>query len=217
VHTGRPGLGDDLRLPDGWQRCLLKDLCSSIQAGPGITAEDRTEADDGVPLALPRDLVHQRIVSIESVGVVWDKARTLDRYRLTEGDILVTRTGTVGRCALVTQEQSGWLYHANLVRLRLKEADLSRAAYVTGYLSAATAQNWIKARAAGSVIPSVSTRALGELPLLLPPVEEQEAIGATLAALDDKIRAHAEIAQVTGEFRRALADALTTGMLSAGA
>ena len=204
---------DDPGLPSGWRRSLLKDLCSSMQAGPALSREERTGAD-GVRLVLPRDLTDQRIAPTENTAVTWDKARRLERFRLEAGDILVTRTGTVGRCALVTEAESGWLYHPNLLRLRLDEADRSSAPYLTGYLSAGVAQQWVEARATRSVIPSISTRVLGELPVLLPPPAEQQAIGATLAALDDKIRAHNELARVTAEYRSALADGLMTGVLS---
>ncbi|MDT0463497.1 restriction endonuclease subunit S [Streptomyces gibsoniae] len=208
--------------PEGWQRPLLGDLCASIQAGPGLAGREsgRTATADGVPLVLPRDLSGQRIVSPEPAVVPWSAARTPERYLLAEGDILITRTGTVGRCALVTPDQSGWLYHPNLVRLRLRPQEAgsrgARAAYVTAYLSSEAAQDWIRARAAVAVIPSVSARTLGELPVLLPPPAEQETIGATLAALDDKVRAHTEIARATGEYRAALTEALMSGALAAG-
>jgi type I restriction enzyme, S subunit len=203
-------------LPAGWHRLALKELCS-FQAGPSVKGEERTDAHAGVRLVLPRDVVHQGITPAESVGVVLEKARTLHKYRLVQGDVLVIRTGTVGRCAMVTDQQEGWLYHPNLLRLRLHEPDLSLAAYLTGYLSAGFAQNWIHKRSASAVIPSVSARELGELPVLVPPPEEQESIGATLAALDDKVRVHTEIARTAGEYRALLADLLMTGALSPGA
>ncbi|MFF7532571.1 restriction endonuclease subunit S [Streptomyces bobili] len=53
--------------------------------------------------------------------------------------------------------------------------------------------------------------------MLVPPPEEQESIGATLAALDDKVRVHTEIARTAGEYRALLADLLMTGALSPGA
>ncbi|MEU1577081.1 restriction endonuclease subunit S [Streptomyces collinus] len=142
-----------------------------------------------------------------------DRARTLVKYQLAEGDILVTRTGTVGRCALVTGEHAGWLFHPNLVRLRLPEAGPVGAAYLAAYVSASAAQVWIRTRAAGAVIPSLSIRTLSELPVLLPPDADQAAIGATLAALDDKIQAHTEIARATRAYRSELADALMNGVL----
>jgi hypothetical protein len=209
--TGGPG-----PLPAGWHRLALKELCS-FQVGPAVKGEERTDAHAGVRLVLPRDVVHQRITPAESVGVVPEKARTLRKYRLVLGDVLLVRTGTVGRCAMVTGEQEGWLYHANLVRLRLQDPNLSLAAYLTGYLSAGFAQGWIHKRSASAVIPSVSARELGELPVFVPPPEEQESIGATLAALDEKVRVHTEIVRATGEYRALLADLLMTGGLSPGA
>ncbi len=73
----------------------------------------------------------------------WERARTLVKYELAEGDILLSRTGTVGRCALVTGEHAGWLFHPNLVRLRLPEAGQAGAAYLAAYMSATAAQDWI--------------------------------------------------------------------------
>ncbi|MFF4785091.1 restriction endonuclease subunit S [Streptomyces griseorubiginosus] len=201
-------------LPMGWRRLALRELCN-FQAGPAVKGEERTDAEAGVPLVLPRDVVHQRITPTESVGVVLRKADTLRRYKLAEGDLLVVRTGTVGRCAMVTSEQDGWLYHANLFRLRLTAPDPILAAYLAGYLSAGFAQSWMHKRSASAVIPSLSARELGELPVFVPPPAERKAIGETLAALDEKVRVHTEIARVTGEYRGMLADLLMTGALSA--
>ncbi|MBD9701030.1 restriction endonuclease subunit S [Streptomyces caniscabiei] len=213
VVTGEP-------LPPGWSRAPLQDLCASIAAGPAARAEDRghLQADGGTPVVLPRDLDGLRIVPGEAAAVPaipWDRARTLAKYQLAEGDILITRTGTVGRCALVTGEHAGWLLHPNLVRLRLPGKVMVPPAYLAAFLSSAAAQEWIRTRTAGSVIPSLSIRTLGELPVVLPPPAEQETIGATLAALDDKIQAHTEIARATRAYRAVLADALMNGVLSA--
>ncbi|MEU9442344.1 restriction endonuclease subunit S [Streptomyces sp. NPDC048304] len=206
--------------PPGWSLHPLRELCVSLQAGPGLRAEDtrHTQADGGTPVVLPRDLRGRRIVTEEAPAVPavhWNRARALAKYQLAEGDILLTRTGTVGRCALVTRRHVGWLFHPNLVRLRLPETRQVSATYLTAYLSATAAQDWIQTRTAGAVIPSLSIRTLGELPVLVPPADEQAAIGATLSALDDKIQAHTDIARATCAYRSALADALLNGVLSA--
>jgi type I restriction enzyme S subunit len=212
---------DEPALPTGWSRRPLRELCGSIQAGPAQRAEDksRARASGGTPLVLPRDLRGRRIVTEEAASVPavpWERARSLTKYELAEGDILLTRTGTVGRCALVTAEHTGWLFHPNLVRLRLPEEGPVTAAYLVAYLSATAAQDWIRAQGvAVAVVPSLSIRTLSELPVLLPPDADQAAIGATLAALDDKIQAHTEIARATRAYRSELADALMNGVLPA--
>ncbi|MBQ0830816.1 restriction endonuclease subunit S [Streptomyces tagetis] len=209
-----------LHLPEGWRCAPLRDLCASLRAGPASRVQDKghTQADGGVPVVLPRDLGGQRITTAEPglvPAVPRERARALEQHLLAEGDILITRTGNVGRLALVTGEHSGWLFHANLVRMRLPGAGPAQAPYLAAYLSSGTAQDWVRARTAGSVIPSVSIRTLGELPVPLPPQAEQRAIGATLAALDEKIRAHTEIARTTVQYRAVLADALLTGVVTA--
>ncbi|MEF9904849.1 restriction endonuclease subunit S [Streptomyces sp. P9-A2] len=213
---------DEFVPPVGWSCSPLRELCASIQSGPGRRAEDKghTRANGGLPLVLPRHLAEQRIVTdteeaAAGPAIPRDRERTLVKYELAEGDILLTRTGTVGRCALVTGEHAGRLFHPNLIRLRLPESRRVSAAYLTAYLSATAAQDWIRARTAGAVIPSLSIRTVGGLPVLVPPAAEQAMIGATLAALDAKIQAHAEIARVTRDYRSVLADALMTGTLSA--
>ncbi|MBZ6261122.1 restriction endonuclease subunit S [Streptomyces olivaceus] len=206
-------------LPHGWRRSPLKDLCESIRTGPAMRASDkgRTQADGDVPIVLPRDLRGNRVLAADPVAVPAmprERARTLEKHLLREGDILIVRTGTVGRLALVTGEYTGWLYHHGLVRLRTSTEGPARAAYLAAYLGSATAQGWLRDRSVTAVIPSVSTRTLGELPVLLPPAAEQQTIGATLAALDEKARVHSEIARLTGEYRDTLAEALLTGVLA---
>ncbi|MFJ5308363.1 restriction endonuclease subunit S [Streptomyces sp. NPDC088350] len=214
--------GGSAPLPGDWPLIPLKDLCQSLQTGPAGHAQDKghTQADGGVPIVLPRDLNGHRIVSAADPAVVpamsWERARTRQLYLLTAGDILLTRTGTVGRLALVTGEHDGWLFHPNLVRIRLPDDGAARSSYLAAYLSSHSAQDWVRTRAAGAVIPSVSLRTLGELPVPLPSAAEQRSIGETLAALDDKIRAHSEIARATGEYRDVLAEALLTGALTTG-
>ncbi|MFC8367507.1 restriction endonuclease subunit S [Streptomyces sp. NPDC057239] len=207
-------------VPHGWRRSPLKDLCESVQAGPSVRASDkgRTQADGDVPIVLPRDLRGNRVITAEPAAVPAvprERARTLEKYLLREGDILIVRTGTVGRLALITGRHAGWLYHHGLVRLRLPVQGPVQASYLAACLGSEAAQDWMRIRSAGSVIPSVSTRTLGELPVLVPPAAEQQAIGATLAALDEKVRVHSEIARVTGEYRRTLAEALLTGTFTA--
>ncbi|MFE1589188.1 restriction endonuclease subunit S [Streptomyces sp. NPDC058737] len=207
-------------MPRGWRRTPLRDLCESIQAGPSVRASDkgRSQADGDVPIVLPRDLRGNRVITEEPETVPAmprERARSLEKYVLREGDVLVARTGTVGRLALVTGEHTGWLYHHGLVRLRLPAEGPAQAAYLAAYLGSEAAQDWLRGRSAGSVVPSVSTRTLGELPVLLPPPEQQQTIGETLAALDEKVRVHSEIARVTGEYRRTLAEALLTGTFTA--
>ncbi|WP_328340438.1 restriction endonuclease subunit S [Streptomyces violaceus] len=204
----KDGLDD---LPPGWRRVLLGEICDIQAGGPAVRRSDQVPA--GVPLVRPADLRNQRI-SAEAAMVHVDsqKARALRRYRIAAGDILLTRTGTVGRAGLVTTDEDGWLYNTHLLRVRAH--DPAQAPYLLAFISHRRAADWLDRRAVGTTgMRSITVRTLADLPVSLPPLDRQRDIGAALTAVDEKIRAHEEIVRVTMELRETLSDLLLSGRL----
>jgi hypothetical protein len=208
-------------LPEGWLATTLRDLCT-LQTGPSssvISPPGAGNADPrgGVPVVKPRNIADHR-VSLSDLGYVTEaEAQRLRRHRLVPGDVLVTRTGTVGRAAVVGEGQGGWLPGTQLVRLRaLKEAGRRVSPnYLVSYLEADPAREWIRVRAVGSAIPYISAQTLGGLPVAVPPLPVQEEIGAALSSLDEKVRLHRRVAETTAKLRETLAILLLTGQVPA--
>ncbi|MCK9873173.1 restriction endonuclease subunit S [Nocardiopsis dassonvillei] len=196
-------------LPAGWREQPLGEVCE-VRAGPsGAGTPTRGFTDDGVPLVRPRDIAARRVDGTGAARVAHAVATRLDRYRLEPGDVLGTRTGTLGRFAVVAPEQRGWLYSTQLVRMRPSpEID---PVYLVHYLDLHPVRRWIDKHASGSTVRSVTQRTLRLLPTVLPPLSEQQAIGTALDALDDKARLHAEISRTTDDLRETLAPMLFSG------
>lgn len=142
-------------------------------------------------------------------GVGEKTATNLFRYRLVGGDIVCVRTGGLGRHALVTSEQEGWLFGTGIIRVR--PGDRIDPHYLNHYLRHPMVQDWFRRNAAGSAIPSISGRVLGTLPIALPPMETQMAIGDILRALDEKIAVYDQISRTTAELRDTLLPRLFSG------
>ncbi|MFJ9867174.1 restriction endonuclease subunit S [Streptomyces sp. NPDC101165] len=205
------GLDD---LPQGWRRAPLGEICDIQAGGPAVRRNE--QAQTGIPLVRPADLGHQRISARSAmVHVDPETARGLRKYRIVTDDILVTRTGTVGRVALVTDDESGWLYNTHLLRVRAH--DPAQAPYLLAYLSHRRVADWLERRAAGTTgMRSITVRTLQDLPVSLPPLDRQREIGAALKAVDEQIRAHEEIVRVAADLRETLAELLMTGRLPTG-
>lgn len=60
----------------------------------------------------------------------------------------------------------------------------------------------------GSAQPSLNRNFLGDIPVMVPPRQEQEAIAEVLGALDDKIAVNAKIAETADELVRAMFSSL---------
>jgi len=199
---------------DPWPSVPLKELCT-LQAGPSHqTVRRLRDTEYGIGLIAPRDLVDRRIQMDTVRRIHPDQTVGMSLFTLHANDILFVRTGTVGPLARVDATQQGWLLGTNLMYLRAHH-DVDPA-YLLAVLSARHAQSWIARRAqSATAIPSISARTLGTLRLPLPPLAEQQRIGAVLTDLDNQITAHRALADAADRLRADLADHLTSGLLTA--
>jgi hypothetical protein len=189
-------------IPDDWAERRLDELCDLL-AGPSsaqISLMDRESAE--VPVVTPRDLRHNRVADDWAAGVTDTTARGLSRYRLLPGDIVCARTGHIGRQALVTAKQHDWLIDSACLRLRVRQ--MISAPYLVYYFGHPAVHDWIIRNVRGAVIPSLSTKMLGALPVVVPPDDVQARVAETLSALDDKIIIHQQISRTTADLRDAV-------------
>lgn len=141
-----------------------------------------------------------------------DAAARLARYRLEPGDILLVRTGAQTDPAIVTGGQGRMLMGNNLIRLRVRDSAQTDPDYLLAWLSSTRGKADILAATTGSVVPTLSKKALGDLRVTLQPIAEQRKIGATIRAVDDQVADLRALADAAGQTRSALLDALVTGV-----
>ncbi|NDU72083.1 N-6 DNA methylase [Actinomadura sp. DSM 109109] len=172
-----------------------------IIAGPSgslIRADDYTE--DGVPVVMPKDLTDDGFSTAGIRYLAAEKAHGLDRFRLRRGDIVLARRGELGRCAVVRNEQQGWVCGTGCFILRLPSA--VDPDYLAAYLRSPEAREWLDAHSTGSItMKTISLHVLGNLPIAVPDLETQRAIATVMTRLDDHkqmLRAQLELVQ---EFR----------------
>lgn len=156
-----------------------------------------------------RSLSFGRSSTACSTAVTSGLADELSRYRLSSGDIVCSRTGDLGRQALACEGQEGGLVGTGCLRLRVRPP--ISAPYLTYYLGHPAVRDWITRNATGSAIPSLNTRTIGSMPVVLPPVAVQSIVAEALGALDEKIAVHNQISRTTAELRDALLPLLLTG------
>jgi type I restriction enzyme M protein len=177
-----------------------------LLAGPSgslIGAKDYVDA--GVPVVMPKDLTGDGF-SVASIRHIAERqAERLERFRLHRGDVVVARRGELGRCAVVREEQQGWICGTGCFVLR-PPAELN-ADYFAAYLRSPEARVWLEAHSTGSIgMKTISLKVLGKLRVPLPDLGTQQAIAAAMAQLDEHERLLREHLAVTQKVR---SDALT--------
>ncbi|EIV90845.1 restriction endonuclease subunit S [Frankia sp. QA3] len=173
-----------------------------VLAGPAGAASSGGGNSSGVPVIKPRNISENRIVRDRLDFVEPAAAGMLDRYRLASGDVACTRTGEIGRGALVTEEHDGWLLGTSCLRLRPGPA--LDPSYLIFYLGHPRVQRWLVGNAGGSTVRSLTAATMRALPLLLPDNDRQRRIGAAMSALDEQLAIHDRIRRSTSALRESL-------------
>ena len=174
-----------------------------IQTGPfGSQLHASDYSADGTPVVMPTNIRDLRISTDGIARVADEHVERLARHRLRAGDIVYSRRGDVEKCALVTDDQADWLCGTGclLVRVQGPTVDARCLAYL---LSLSSTRAWISQHAVGATMPNLNTGILREVPVVLPLIDEQRGIAATLGALDDKIESNRRAISLIQQLSRA--------------
>lgn len=191
----------------------MGDAVEAVLTGPfGSILHKSDYADDGLPLVNPANIIDEQISrdGIKLVG--FQKAKSLKSYELRAGDIVIGRRGEIGRCAVVSNEQVGWLCGTGSFIIRSgKSFDPS---FLAAMLRSPTCVSELVNAAAGATMPNLSNGSLSDLRVMVPSLDEQRRI---VAVLD---KAFADIATATANTQknlinaRALLESTIEGMLA---
>ena len=168
---------------------------------------------------------------IRNVDVQWEGINTTNlpemdfddydrsRYALRVGDILVCEGGEVGRCALWNGAHPECYYQKALHRLRPTGGDDDPAFFVL-VMRALVDSGQFELQSSAATIRHLPAEKLRIIRYPAPPLDEQRAIVAHVAAETEKLQALSfaieHIAELIGSRRTTLVTAAVTGMIDMG-
>lgn len=202
-------------VPDnGWHSVRLHNLCDirsgqSVLHGSVLDAQART----GPIVLRARDIRARRIAS-ESAARLTGMCAHTPSLTVSEGDLLFVRAGQVGEVGLVGSSAAGALFDSNLLRLRPDPSQVD-SAFLLEYLLCAATRSQITSIATVNTVPSIGGVRLGELVVDLPPLSEQRAFAAVLAAHENRILAMRAALDAAVELREVVASGLLGGTVIA--
>ncbi len=177
-----------------WRTIRLADCVDAVSTGPfGSLLHKDDYVRDGIPVINPINLRDGRIIHSPEVTVAGALAKQLNGYRVRAGDILVARRGDIGRCGLVLPSQDGWICGTGCFVIRTGQAVDPQ--FLTLLIGSPIYRTALEGLSTGTTMLNLSNKALSNLEISLPPLEEQKRIVAVLdqgfVALD-RARALAE-------------------------
>ncbi len=191
-----------------WNESTLGDICDAgqgiIKTGPfGSQLHQSDYSDAGTPVVMPKDIVGGRVSESSIARVAEEHVERLSHHQLHPGDIVYGRRGDIGRCALVTPRESGWLCGTGCLRIHLGDGEVSPK-FLFYFLNNPSTVDWIYNQAVGATMPNLNTGILRSIPVRYPARETQERIAALLSAYDDLIENNTRRIEILEEMARRL-------------
>ena len=207
-------------VPESWEQTTLGDLCQefggTLQTGPfGSQLHKDDYQEIGVAVVNPTHIEAGRIVHNNVPRISEEDALRLQRHCLQDSDILFARRGEIGRQALVTKLEEGWLCGTGCFLIRVRSISIDNR-FLSYQFSTEASISWLRTHAAGAIMPNLNNVVLGRLPVFYPGVSEQREIVAVLEAIDHKIDLHRKKRAVLDDLFKVLLHKLMTGEIRVG-
>ena len=198
-------------LPEGWEWARFGEYSQELCTGPfGSMIHKEDYVSGGVPLINPSHMICGRIQPDLDVSLPLERASNFSAYRLSEGDIVLARRGEVGRYALVTSQEDGWLCGTGSFFVKFS-AELSRA-FLGLIFRSSDVRAHLQGESVGTTMVNLNQKILLEMPVGIPPLAEQSRIVAKveeLMALCDRLEAEqGHAARVQGHWVEAALEQL---------
>ncbi|WHZ22292.1 MAG: Type I restriction-modification system, specificity subunit S [Nitrospira sp.] len=182
----------------GWVETTLSEATGGVFTGPfGSLLHKSDYIENGIPLVNPAHITETGIESDPRKTVSTGTARQLSNYILRTGDIVIGRRGEMGRCALVTNAEDGWLCGTG--SFFIKPSSRCEPRYLVRFLRSDSCKRRLEKFAGGAVMPNLSNADLGRLRFHLPPIDRQKAAVQGIDTL------HAETQRLESIYQQKLA------------
>lgn len=168
----------------------------------GLTEEDHMEEGDYF-LVTGTDFEDGRVQWDGCVYVNQEWYERDENIQLEEGDILLTKDGSIGKTALIENLPHEATLNNGIFLIRpLEEAYLPQ--YMYYILNSKYMDDFIESITAGSTISHLYQKDFVNFRFPLPPISEQDRIATVLSTVDEEIRQTKEIVETSEELQQGI-------------
>lgn len=179
--------GDPVTNPKGWERRLLKNV-SIIKIGPfGSLLHKEDYISGGTPLINPVHMQNGYVKADNDFTIDDGKKESLSNYLLKTNDIVFGRRGDIGRCALITENEDGFLCGTGSLFVRFSIS--INSLFALWCLKQEEITKFLIEKAKGATMLNINCGIVESIPLILPPLPLQEKFAERIEQIEAQKKA----------------------------
>ncbi len=201
--------GDPLENPFKFPVTSLGSLAIMSRYGPRFYNQPYSAI--GVPILRTTDITEEGELSLENAPKLEVTPKVIEKYRLRVGDVVISRSGSLGRCAVYDLEGVKCIPGAFLLHFRFGENVLAH--YIKHFALSRSIQTTIQNMARFVAQPNVNVEELKSLKVPVPPIDLQRKFVETAFRFARLKQTQIESLQEINELFRSLMDKAFKGKL----
>lgn len=177
----KPDTSDLPELPNGWFYCHLEAFIQSDKTGTktgpfGSLLKKYEHKKTGVPVIGIENIDRMKFISGSKIHISPEKAEELRDYDLLPGDVVISRSGTVGEVCVIPDDLGDARFSTNIMRVRLENRIIEPKFFCLLLNGSPYVLSQIRELCSGSTRDFLNTEILKKLIFPVPPILEQTAI-----------------------------------------
>jgi type I restriction enzyme S subunit len=146
------------------------------------THQTPTYQDHGIPFVSVENI---RDLKASTKYISGEDFRQLYKNKPAKGDLLMTRIGSIGVCAIVPDDQD-LAYYVTLALIRPKDSNLVSSEFIKFYLESDSGRQSVLKRSLLNAVPmKINLGEIGKVLVPIPPLEDQVRIVEILSYLEE--------------------------------
>jgi type I restriction enzyme, S subunit len=194
-------------IPIEWRILPITEVTSAIFLG--LTSTVDYVNSEGIPLIRATDIANGHLSFEQARTISLRQHRELTKYRRAKrGDVLVSKSGSLGVCAIVDVDTEFSIYESIIV---LQSNSLLDSLFLLSLLRYEATQNRMIGERVGSSVGHLNLEMFRRLVIPIPPISEQRAIAAALSDADALIESLEQLIAKKHQVKQGAMQELLTG------
>ena len=163
--------GDAVKNEKKWNKSELKNY-AKVRIGPfGSLLHREDYIQNGVPLVNPSHIGEGKIFIDPELTISKTKMKELSAYVMHEDDVVLGRRGEIGRCAVVTKKEEGYLCGTGSIYIRPTEE--LNPIFLYNIISSDSMRKVLENSAKGITMKNLNSGIIENLKIPVPPIKIQ--------------------------------------------
>ena len=173
--SGIPWLGN---IPAHWELFRLKYLFTGYKAGPfGSSLITNALLEDGSILVYtPEHVAEQRTSIPNNLYLPENRRNELKKFFVKKGDVIFPIVGSLGRAMIIEEAMPEGIINQRLAMFSIRKEFLDTDYFMWVFGKSKFYESYIKNVQRGSFIVNLTKTLVGDMPFVLPPINEQKEI-----------------------------------------